>query len=216
MRRPQSVERATGSAPRLLYNLIVAEGVMLLTNNDNAMALPPDMEELKKVMIELGDDTRRDYGMKNRAPLVPDGSNYVAHEGTLTLGDIYDRCRNFPPEGKFVMLFFVKEINKFLQSDESICNITTEWDSKRLCMYSGYHDECKNSQNKDFLNACDPDKIGKVCRTITKNGHTWEINDDTPIYANTKLYGNHTINDVILFEYNGCPYIGFVSNTTVV
>lgn len=212
MRRPQSVERVTGSAPRLLYNINKGRGCQAANQTLSEMEVQGIYREFFKKMQERADAARRECQLP---PRVPDGSDYVAHEGTLTLGDIYDRCRNLPPEGKFVMLLFVKETNEFPHTDESICNIVPKWDSKRLCMYSGYHDECKNLQNKDFLYSCDPDNTGKVCRTITKNGLTWEINDDTPIYANTKLYGNHTINDVILFEYKGCPYIGFVSNTTV-
>lgn len=166
------------------------------------MPLPP--------WIRMGYDK-----LDNPVPLVPDVADYTAHEAVRTLGEIYDLCRTLPSEGNFLMVFFDKGTGKFLQSDESIFHIQMEHDQKRLCMYSGYHDEWRNIKNKDFLYSCDPNNIGKVHRVVNKPGMSWVINEDTTLYANTKRYGNHTINDVISFDWNGQSYIGFVSNVTV-
>lgn len=162
------------------------------------MTLPP--------RIKIGYDE-----LNNPVPHVPDSPNYVAHESTRTLGEIFDICRTLPTEGKFVMLFFDKETNKFLQADESIFDIQIEFDHKRLCLYSGYHSDVRNMLNKDFLYSCDPNMTGKVFRVF----NNWEIDEHTPLYVRTKRHGNHTINDVIEFECNGQSYVGFVSNATV-
>lgn len=151
----------------------------------------------------------------NPIPSMPDATNYVAHEGVRTLGEIYDICKTLPAEGKFIMVFFHKETGEFLHADESIFNITMEHDHQRLCLYSGYHDEWRNIINKDFLFSCDPTQTGRVYRDINKDAKSWIINEDTPLYARTKRYGIHTINDVISFDYNGQPYIGLVSNVTI-
>lgn len=178
----------------------MAEGVMPLI--DYAMTLPPWM----RVGFEKID---------NPVPSMPDATNYVAHEGVRTLGEIYDICTTLPAEGKFIMVFFHKETGNFLHTDESIFNITIEHDHQRLCMYSGYHDECSNIKNKDFLFSCDPTKTGRVYRAVNKDATSWVINEDTPLYVRTKRHGNHTINDVIAFDYNGQPYVGLVSNVFV-
>lgn len=166
------------------------------------MALPP--------WIRIGYDE-----IDNPVPIVPDTLDYTAHEAVRTLGEIYDICRSLPSEGNFMMLFFDNATKKFLQCDEAIFDIRMEYDHKRLCMYSGYHNECRNMKNRDFIISCDPNKSGKVYRVINNPEVSWIINEDTALYVRTKRHGSHTINDVISFDYNGQPYIGFVSNVTV-
>lgn len=142
-----------------------------------------------------------------------DTSNYTP-SNEKSLGEIFAKCKEFPEDSVFIVLFYYTDKKRFWCPDELIIRFEAHREDHTLYAYSGYFDEHpKDSviKNTRFLKACDPKKIGKV-DCIGWSNPLWIIDDNTPVKIRTKNYYDLPINDVILFDDNGINYIGLVVN----
>lgn len=131
-----------------------------------------------------------------------------------SLGEIFEKCKEWPGDAVFIVLFYYIDQKRFWCPDELIIRIVAHKDERELCAYSEYYDEIPKNQiinNNSFINMCDPEKTGNL-DCIGDRDPLWIIDNNTPIHIRTKKYYDLPINDVIHFDDKGTNYIGFVVN----
>lgn len=133
---------------------------------------------------------------------------------TLSLGEIFAKCKEFPEDSVFIVLFYYTDKKRFWCPDELIIKFEAHREDRTLYAYSGYYKEHPKDNiitNTRFLKTCDPEKTGKVDCIGWKNP-LWIIDDNTPVKIRTKNYYDLPINDVIHFDDNGVNYIALIVN----